>query len=166
MKKYFSLILFFAFVTTLQAQKMKYIPQDLVVYDLEGNPKTLGELMKNDGVPVIIDFWATWCKPCLNALKNTNEKYPQWKKEDGAKIVLISIDKEDKINKIKALAEKKGWQYELYIDRNKATQKALGVVQIPNTFLVNEEGEILRHEEGYLDGDEDILIKKVRKYSK
>lgn len=164
MKKITVLIAFFLVYGTINAQKLKQISKDLIVYDLDGNSKTMGEIMENNGVPVIIDFWATWCKPCLGAIKNTNKKYPQWKSEDGAKMVLISIDREDKIEAIKTLAKKHNWEYELYIDKNKNTQRALGITQIPNTLLIDNEGNVLLHEIGYADGDEDHLIKKIRKY--
>lgn len=165
MKKITSIIALILIFGTANAQKIKQVPKDLVVYDLEGNSKTMGEIMQNNGVPIIIDFWATWCRPCLMAIKNTNEKYPTWKKEDGVKMVLVSIDKPEKIAAIKAMAEKNKWEYELYIDKDKKTQRALKISQIPNTLLVDNEGNVLLHEVGYADGDEEHLIKKIRKYN-
>lgn len=164
MKKIALVISIFLMFGAIQAQKIKQFPLNSIVYDLNGNPIMMGDILKNDDVPVIVDFWATWCRPCLGAINNTHKKYPTWKKEDGVKMVLISIDREDKIEAIKAMAEKKGWIYELYIDKEKAIQKRMGITQIPNTFLINEAGEVLHHEVGYVTGDENVLIKKIRKY--
>src|ERR1700752_4243071 len=46
----------------------------------------------NDGKPMIIDFWATWCKPCKKELDAIAETYEDWQKETGVKLMAISID--------------------------------------------------------------------------
>src|SRR6478672_5046035 len=46
----------------------------------------------NDGKPMIIDFWATWCKPCIEELNAIHEQYAEWQKETGVKLVAISLD--------------------------------------------------------------------------
>ena len=46
----------------------------------------------NDGKPMIIDFWATWCKPCKKELDAIAETYEDWQKETGVKLIAISID--------------------------------------------------------------------------
>src|SRR5438105_1398788 len=47
---------------------------------------------ENDGKPIIIDFWATWCKPCVEELNTINDVYADWKKNTGVKIIAISLD--------------------------------------------------------------------------
>ena len=46
----------------------------------------------NDNNPIIISFWATWCKPCKEELDNIHEVYADWVEETNVKLIAISID--------------------------------------------------------------------------
>ncbi len=46
----------------------------------------------NDGNPIVISFWATWCKPCIKELSTIAEVYEDWQDETDVKIIAISID--------------------------------------------------------------------------
>ena len=50
---------------------------NVTLQDIEGNTVQTASI-SNDGNPVIISFWATWCKPCLRELKAIHEVYPDW----------------------------------------------------------------------------------------
>ena len=50
------------------------------------------DTLKNDGKPFIIDFFATWCKPCNRELDAISEVYDEWKEDTGVKIFAVSID--------------------------------------------------------------------------
>ena len=58
------------------------------------------DTLSNDGKPFIIDFFATWCKPCNRELDAIAEVYEDWQKETGVKIVAVSIDQAQNINKV------------------------------------------------------------------
>ena len=59
--------------------------------DVNGNNKNLSKL-SNNGNPIIISFWATWCKPCKAELNTIAEEYDDWVDETGVKLIAISID--------------------------------------------------------------------------
>ena len=46
----------------------------------------------NNGKPIVIDFWATWCVPCVKELNAIADKYEYWRKETGVKIIIVSVD--------------------------------------------------------------------------
>ena len=67
------------------------------------------DTLSNGGKPFIIDFFATWCKPCNRELDAINEVYEEWQEETGVKIFAVSIDQAQNINKVKPLVSNHGW---------------------------------------------------------
>lgn len=122
--------------------------------------------ISNDGKPIIISFWATWCKPCKKELDAIAEVYAEWQKETGVKLIAISTDDSRSSAKVATDVKSKGWEYEVYQDENQDFKRAMNVGDIPHTFVLNGKGEIVWQHNGYADGDEDHLIEIVRKVAK
>lgn len=120
------------------------------------------ETLNNDGKPFIIDFFATWCKPCNRELSAIAEVYDEWQEETGVKIIAVSIDQGQNINKVKPLVDQNEWEYEVLLDPNSELLKALGGQMIPFVVVVDGEGNIASKHNGYTDGAEEELIKEVR----
>ena len=119
------------------------------------------DTLSNGGKPFIIDFFATWCKPCNRELDAISEVYDEWKEETGVKIFAVSIDQAQNINKVKPLVNNHGWVYEVLLDPNGDFKRALGCQMIPYVLIVNGKGEIVYKHNGYTDGAEEELIEKV-----
>ena len=92
------------------------------------------DTLANDGKPFIIDFFATWCKPCNRELDAISEVYEEWQEETGVKIIAVSIDQAQNINKVKPLVSNHGWEYEVLLDPNGDFKRALGCQMIPYTI--------------------------------
>ena len=122
--------------------------------------------LNNDGKPFIISFFATWCKPCNRELKAIHEKYADWQDETGVKVIAISIDQAQNINKVKPLVDSEEWEYEVLLDPNSDFSRAMGVRMIPHVFIIDGDGKIAESRSGYTDGGEDHLIEKVRELGK
>jgi cytochrome c biogenesis protein CcmG/thiol:disulfide interchange protein DsbE len=116
----------------------------------------------NNGKPIIISFWATWCKPCKKELDAIAENYPDWVKETGVKLIAISIDDVRSSSKVVTDVKMKGWEYEVYLDENSDFKRAMNVNNVPHTFLVDGEGKIVWSHNSYSDGDEDKLYENVK----
>ncbi len=142
----------------------KKIPS-VVVKTTDGSKMNTGEF-SNDGKPYIINFWATWCAPCKKELDNISEKYSEWQKETGVKIIAISIDDTRTSSKVGTTVESKGWEFEVFLDENKDFARAMNVGNPPFTFLVDGNGNIVYEHIGYSEGDEDELYEKVKELSK
>ena len=124
------------------------------------------DTLSNNGKPFIIDFFATWCKPCNRELDAISEVYEDWQEETGVKIFAISVDQAHNINKVKPLVDNHGWTYDVLLDTNSELQKALGIQMIPYVLICDGSGKIVYRHNGYTDGAEQELIEKVRELVK
>ena len=129
--------------------------------DLEGKTVDAASL-NNDGKPFVVSFWATWCKPCLRELKAIHEVYPDWVDETGMKLIAISVDEAQNVNRVKPRVNSEGWEYEVLLDTNGDLQRALGVQSVPHLFIIDGEGNIVESHSGYNEGSEAHIIEKVR----
>lgn len=128
--------------------------------------KTNTETFSNNGKPMIISFWATWCKPCKKELDAINEEYAELVKETGVKLIAISIDDARSCGKVVTDVKAKGWTYDVYIDENQDFKRAMNVNNVPHTFLVDGNGQIVWSHNSYAEGDEEKLFENVRKLAK
>lgn len=155
-----SLLLAFALCSLADAQ----VPQ-VVLRSIDGRTVRT-DTLSNGGKPFIIDFFATWCKPCNRELSAIAEVYDEWQEETGVKVIAVSIDQAQNINKVKPLVDNHGWPYEVLLDPNGEFKRALGIQMIPYTLIVDGKGNIVYKHNGYTDGAEEELIEKVRELTK
>ena len=134
------------------------------VKDLKGKLVNIQNL-SNDDNPIVISFWATWCKPCKKELNTISEVYEDWQEETGVKLVAVSIDDSRSASKVKPYVNASAWDYEVFIDSNRDLARALGVSTVPHTFLLNGEGKIVWEHKGYIDGDEEELYEQIEHIS-
>lgn len=119
--------------------------------------------LHNDGKPMIINFWATWCSPCKRELNNIADMYEDWQEETGVKLVAISIDDTRNMGKVSPYVNGKAWDYEVYLDPNGDLKRAMGVNNVPHSFLLNGKGEIVWQHNSYAEGDEYHLYELIKK---
>ena len=122
--------------------------------------------ISNDGKPIILNFWATWCKPCVNELTNISDSSAELQKETGVKLVAVSIDDARNAARVAPFVNGKGWSYDILLDQNGDLRRQLNVNNIPHTFLVDGKGKIVWQHNSYNEGDEDHLFELVRKLAK
>ncbi|MCM1319460.1 MAG: TlpA family protein disulfide reductase [Muribaculaceae bacterium] len=129
--------------------------------DVNGNTVNTAEI-SNDGNPIVISFWATWCKPCKRELKAIHEVYPDWQDETGVKLIAVSIDEAQNAQKVKPLVDGMGWEYDVLLDPNGEFKRQMGVTDVPHAFIVDGEGNVVWSHKGYVDGGEEEIIEVLR----
>ncbi len=137
---------------------------NVMVQNLEGK-KVDFRTLSNNGKPIIVNFWATWCAPCKKELSAIAEKYADWQNETGVKLVAVSIDDARTSARVKPYVSGQDWEYEVYLDPNGDLKRALNVNNVPHTFLINGDGEIVYQHNNYEPGDENELYRKVKELS-
>ena len=145
---------------TLALAQEKSLP-NIDVKTLQGKTINIQDL-ENDGNPMVISFWATWCKPCKKELNTIAEVYDDWQEETGVKLIAISIDDTRSMSKVAPYVNSSDWDYEVYLDSNSDLKRAMGVSTVPHTFLINGEGKIVWNHKGYIDGDEEELYEQIQ----
>lgn len=154
----FSLLLF-----TANGQD-KTIP-DVEVKTLEGKTVNMQDFGGN-GKITVISFWATWCAPCKKELDAIADVYVDWQDDYNMELVAVSIDTRRAAATIPALVSSKGWEYTILSGKPTDLQTAFNFQTIPQTFLVDQEGKIVYHHNGYVPGDEYELEDKIKELAK
>ena len=130
------------------------------IKDMEGNSLNFSKIT-NNGKPMIISFWATWCKPCKAELNTIAEEYDDWVDETGVKLVAVSIDDARSSSRVEPYVNAQGWEYLVLMDPNSDLRRAMGVNNVPHTFLVDGAGKIVWDHNNYSPGDEEELYEKL-----
>lgn len=159
MKKLLLTITLFLAVTIVFAQaeshleaSKKKVPS-VELKDVNGKLINTGEL-DNEGHPIVISFWATWCTPCKKELNTIHEEFVDWVDETGVRLIAVSIDDERTKSRVVPYVDSKGWEYDILLDPNGEFKRAMGVNNVPHTFVIDGEGNIVYSHNSYVPGDE------------
>ncbi|MEK9619017.1 MAG: TlpA disulfide reductase family protein [Flavobacteriales bacterium] len=133
--------------------------------DVNGVTKNLSKF-SNNGNPIIISFWATWCKPCKAELNTIAEEYDDWTDETGVKLIAVSIDDARSSTRVEPYINAQGWEYLILLDPNGDLKRAMNVNNVPHTFLVDGNGKIVWDHNNYSPGDEEELYEELVKIAK
>ena len=134
-----------------------------VVEMLEGGDKALGDLQ---GKVVLVDFWATWCEPCLETMPRLQELYSTYS-DKGFDVWGVSIDEDkDRVEKIKKMVDKLDISYPIFVDAKQTPAwYQFKVKAIPAMYLLEEESQIVAQWVGKIDYEkvEKEVLRRLKK---
>ena len=122
---------------------------DFTLPDVHGTEVSLSDFR---GKIVVIDFWATWCVPCLYQIPVLNEFWTS--RRDGGEIVVIGVAVDVEGAEVVApwIAEQ-GVEYQILIG-DEGMSREFGVMGFPTIAIINAKGEIAALHAGIIDGDD------------
>lgn len=134
----------------------------VMLKDMDGRSVDTAQL-SNDGKPMVISFWASWCKPCIRELNTIKDVYPDWQDETGVKLIAVSIDQAQDAQKVKPIVSRMGWEYDVLLDSNSEFKRQMGVSDPPHVFVVDGQGNVVWNHQGYVEGSEEEIYEAVKK---
>ncbi len=124
-----------------EAVQLKSSDLEIIFLDLSGEDNDLSEL-KNK--VIFINFWATWCPPCVAEMSNIQKLYNRYKDNKDIKFYIVSNETQATVA---SFAKKKGYNLPFYTSRFKLPD-AFAHKSIPTTFVISKSGKIVVKETG------------------
>ena len=154
----FSVASFFSFA---QTQELPTTP----VRNLAGKQVAFNETFEK-GKVTLVSFWATWCIPCKQEIKNIKDKLPTWQKETDFNYMTVSIDDSRATAMVKTYAKSQGWLFDAYLDPNSDLKRSLNFQNVPFSMIVDQNGKIVFQHTGYEEGSENELYNRIKELVK
>jgi len=110
--------------------------------------------------PILIDYWALWCSPCLKEMPHLDKLQDEFI-DEGFRVLAVNLDTERSVSKVKSYIRSKGYDLEVALDPAQETYRRLNGKAMPYSLLVDRTGKIIYRHSGYAPGDEKVLRKKV-----
>ena len=154
--------LLFFFITANTAadpvEKLSAAPR-FTVRDINNRLVSIDTLIARG--PLIIDFWATWCAPCLAEFK-TIEKLVKKYSDKNLTVLAVSEDGPSETARVKQMVRMKKWPFIVVMDNGRNIAQKFNVTALPALFLIGSDGKIHMHTRGFVPGDEAKLEEKLR----
>ena len=151
--------LFFAIVCISHLTNAQTVP-NFLLKDIESQTQSF-ESLKGEKL-TLIDFWATWCKPCVKAIPKLNEIYKEYK-EKGVNIIGVNCDGPRSISKVEPMSKALAIEYPVLLDIDSELRIDLDVNYYPTLIMVNQKNEIVWLHEGYGYDDDKLIIQQIEK---
>jgi len=134
--------------------------RNFVLNDLQYKSRSFDEL-KGEKL-TLIDFWATWCKPCNKAIPELNKLYSKFHSK-GVNLIGINCDGPRSVAKVGPLSKSLQIEYPVLLDMNAELMNDLNLSAYPTLLMVNSSGKVIWIHEGYVPGDELVIQKEIEK---
>jgi peroxiredoxin len=126
---------------------------------LDGSPISLSSLRSQ---VVFVNFWATWCAPCRDEAPSL-QRLQEGLRAEGFHVIAVSIDAASAEAEVRAFREQYGLDFPILLDSDRSIYSAYGASGVPETFLIDRNGQIVEHFVGPRDWDEPRYSAAIRR---
>lgn len=130
--------------------------QDFSLPDITGRQMSLAQY---NGKVVMLNFWATWCRPCRTEMPSMEKLYHAYKEKDFV-ILAVSVDRKGKVD-VNDFAQKNGYTFPILLDPDSTVSERYQVPYIPATFIIDRHGRIVSREYGARAWDSPVVKGKI-----
>jgi cytochrome c biogenesis protein CcmG/thiol:disulfide interchange protein DsbE len=124
---------------------------DFTLKDPEGNHYKLSDHFGKG--PILLNFWATWCVPCIEELKQMKRIYKKYS-DKGVEFLAISVDDPKTVGRVNSFVKSHHYPFKILLDTNSEVMHLYQSKVPPFTVLINYSGMIVYSHLGYRMGDE------------
>ncbi|MCC6903646.1 MAG: TlpA family protein disulfide reductase [Polyangiaceae bacterium] len=126
-------------------------PPDFELSTIDGKTVRLSDHLGKD--VVLIDFWATFCDPCMASMPHLDELYKKHK-DKGFVVLGVSIDGPDSVAQVKSTVAKLGVSFPILLDQETSVVALYNPkTSAPFSVLIGRDGSVIAKKEGYTTGD-------------
>lgn len=155
MKKFVSMLALLSFCCASPAVATSPLAPNFTLRDINAEEYRLSD---HRGEIIVLNFWATWCSPCLRELPHLNRIDKNYEDRD-VNVVAVNIDAARHISKVKAYVKSRKYAFTILIDGDTTVVSQYSPSKtIPYTVVIDRQGRIVHFHTGYTSGDEDIYI--------
>jgi len=141
--------------STMAGLKQSVAP-DFTLKSVNGKNLRLSDYQ---GEVVLINFWASWCGPCLQEMPVLSELHDRYK---ALGFTVLGINVEEESGKARKLLQEISVSFPVLLDNESVVSRLYNVVAMPSTVLVDRDGNMRYLHKGYKPGLEDVYLQQIR----
>ena len=120
-----------------------YLAPQFTLRNLKGNLEGLEE---HSGNVIVVNFWATWCGPCVQEMPSFEKLYRRFRSQ-GLTILAVSLDKEGS-SKVRSFADEYNLSFSILLDTQGVVEKLYPSYTIPFTYVIDKQGWVVARVDG------------------
>lgn len=135
---------------TADTQPQPSAAPDFTVYDAEGNTHSFSDFR---GKPVILNFWASWCGPCVSEMPEFQRFYEEYGQDIHFLLVNLTDGQQETVESASQFISDQGYTFPVYFDTDIDAAAKYGVTAVPVSYFIDAEGYFVAWAQGALSED-------------
>ncbi len=129
-------------------EKEKIEMLDFTVYDETGKEYKLSDFK---GKPIVLNFWASWCPPCISEMPHFNETYLKYKDKIHFLMINSTDGSRETLETAQAYLKDKNYSFTVLYDTKQYASYTYQVSSLPTTYFIDKDGYLVVHAKGAID---------------